>query len=47
MNGYKRHNNEGTAVADEKKWREKVKVKEYEEPNGKEQCEGTTGGGDV
>lgn len=43
MNGYKRHNNEGAAATDEKKWKEKVKGKEYEETSGKEHCKGTTG----
>jgi hypothetical protein len=43
MNGYKRHNNEGTAAVDEKKWKEKVEGKEYEGTSGKEHCEGTNG----
>jgi len=42
MNGNKRHNNEGTAAVDEKKWKDKVKGKEYEGTSGKEHCEGKT-----
>jgi len=43
MNGYKRHSNDGTAAVVEKKWKEKVKGKEYEGNSGKEHCEGKTG----
>jgi hypothetical protein len=43
MNRNKRHNNEGTAAVDEKKWKDKVKRKEYEGTSGKEHCEGKTG----
>ena len=43
MNRYKRHNNEGTAAVDEKKWKEKLNGKECEGTSGKEHCEDTTG----